>query len=422
MKAGDGPCDPVYDWMDASGGTQRCLSDDSNTYVSLPTGRTFTFYGNEYNGLYLGSNGHVTFGSGWSKWTGPIPNPALPNNGIYAFSTDLNPASCGQGTIYTDYLDGRYFVIQFDQVEHYPDGYPETFEIILDLDTGKVTIQFMTVSDPSEALVGVENADGTEATQYAYADPVLIADGVAVDFYPAFSTPPPTGDPGELEGIVADAATGDPIEGAAVEAEAFTGGELFSYTTDASGSYSDTLCADWYTMTVTAPGYHPSAEVRTAVVSGTLTVQDFDLERTEADLWADATGPDTATAGAYLTYTLDFGSLGPDIAPFGEAALGLSPWVEYVRSSEGSYDEVERWWTWGHFDVASGYTGTATVVVQVTETVPVGEEVCSIGGFQALGEGAPQDPDAENNTFQVCTAIEGGLHYVYLPIVVKVTP
>jgi hypothetical protein len=114
MKAGDGPCDPVYDWMDASGGTVRCLSDDSHAYVSLPAGRTFTFYGNEYNGLYLGSNGHVTFGSGWHKWSGSVPNPALPNNGIYAFSTDLNPASCSQGTIYTDFLDDRYFVVQFD--------------------------------------------------------------------------------------------------------------------------------------------------------------------------------------------------------------------------------------------------------------------------------------------------------------------
>jgi hypothetical protein len=278
----------------------------------------------------------------------------------------------------------------------------------------------MTVSDPSGVVVGVENADGTEATQYAYGDPVLIADSVAVDFHPAFSTPPPTGDPGELEGAVTDGDTGDPIEGAAVEAVAFTGGEVFSYTTSAGGTYSDTLCADWYTMTATAPGYHPSVEVRTAVVSGTLTVQDFELERTEADLWGGAIGPATAEAGAYLTYTLDFGSLGPDVAPYGEAALGLSPWVEYVRSSGGSYDEVERWWTWGHFDVASGYAGTASVVVQVTETVPVGEEVCSIGGFQALGEEAPQDPDAGNNTFEVCTVVEGGLHYVYLPVVVKV--
>jgi subtilisin family serine protease len=422
IKAGGGPCDPVYEWMDASSGTPHCLSDDSYTLVSLPDGRTFTFYGSEYSNLYVGSNGHVTFGSGWERWSGPVPDPAQPNNGIYAFSTDLNPDGCSQGTIYTNYLEDRYFVVQFDEVEHYPDGYPETFEIILDLDTGKVTIQFMTVSNSREAVVGVENADGTEATQYAYADPVLIADGVAVDFYPAFGTPPPTGEPGALEGTVADAGTGEPIEGATVAAVAFTGGEVFSYTTGASGTYSDTLCADWYAMTATAAGYHPSEEVQATVVSGTLTVQDFELERTEADLWSEAMGPATATAGAYLTYTLGFGSLGPDVAPYGEAALELSPWVEYVSSSGGSYDEVEGWWTWAISDVASGYSGTATVVVQVTETVPVGEEVCSGGGFQAQGAGAPQDPDPENNTFDVCTVLEGGFHHIYLPLVAKDTP
>jgi hypothetical protein len=52
----------------------------------------------------------------------------------------------------------------------------------------------------------------------------------------------------------------------------------------------------------------------------------------------------------------------------------------------------------------------------------VGEEVCSIGAFQAVGEGAPQDPDLENNSFEVCTAIEGGFHYVYLPVVIRNTP
>jgi hypothetical protein len=173
-------------------------------------------------------------------------------------------------------------------------------------------------------------------------------------------------------------------------------------------------------MTGTAAGYHPNAEVQATVLSGTLAVQDFELERMEADLWADGIGPVTATAGAYLTYTLDFGSLGPEVAPYGEAALELSPWVEYVSSSEGSYDEVEGWWTWGIPDVASGYSGTAMVVVQLTDTVPLGEEVCSSGGFQAQGEGTPQDPDLGNNTFEVCTVVEGSLHHIYLPVVVKV--
>jgi hypothetical protein len=292
------------------------------------------------------------------------------------------------------------------------------------METGKVTIQFLTVSDPSQVVVGVENADGTEATQYAYDDPVLIADDVAVDFYPAFGTPPPTGDLGDIEGIVTDLDTGDPIHGATVNALAFSGGEVFTFTTDATGFYSGTLCADWYSMTASAAGYRPSAEVQTAVYSGTLTVQDFELELGEADLYVNATGTATATAGALLTYTLDYGSLGPDTAPYTEVGIGLSPWVEYVSSSGGSYDDVEHWWTWGHFDTTSGFSNTATVVVRVTDTITPGETISSNGGYQAFGDNAPTDPDESNNFFEIPTFIEleEVYYHIYLPIVVRGAP
>jgi subtilisin family serine protease len=415
------PCGPTFDWIDITAtGQVHNLADDANQYVSLG-GPTFSFYGLDYNALYLGSNGFVTFGSGSSYPGGnTIPSEFPPNNAIYAFWDDLNPAYGNQGTIYTELVDGHLFVVEFYQVEHWPNGDPETFEIVLDLDTGAILLQYLQVSDTAWTSVGIENSDGTTGLSYAFHDPAVPADALAVVFYPVTGAHPDQQGMGGLGGTVTEAGTGDPVAGATVAAVALTGGEVFSYTTGASGAYSDTLCADWYTMTATAAGYHPNAEVQATVLSGTLAVQDFELERMEADLWADGIGPVTATAGAYLTYTLDFGSLGPEVAPYGEAALELSPWVEYVSSSEGSYDEVEGWWTWGIPDVASGYSGTAMVVVQLTDTVPLGEEVCSSGGFQAQGEGTPQDPDLGNNTFEVCTVVEGSLHHIYLPVVVKV--
>ncbi len=277
MLTSNDMCDPpVFDWLDATGGDELCLGDDSYTSVPLPSGQSFTFYGNTYSSLWVGSNGFVTFGMGWNKWSGPIPDPAMPNNGIYGFSMDLNPAGCSQGSIYTDYLDDRHFVIQFDAVEHYPSGDPETFEIILDLQTGLVVIQLLTVSDPTEAVVGVENADGSEATQYAYADPDLIADLVRIEFYPVFGTPPPTG-PGEVQGIVSDAATSLPIEGATVYAVASGGGDPFEFTTGPGGDYAGQLCPDTYTMMAEAAGYHPSGEVEVEVSAAETTLQDFVL-------------------------------------------------------------------------------------------------------------------------------------------------
>jgi hypothetical protein len=282
MQTGDDMCEPpVYDWLDATGGDARCLSDDSYHYITFPEELEFTFYGTTYSSYYLGSNGFISFGSGHNKWSGPIPDPALPNNAIYGFSTDLNPASCSQGTIYTDYLFDRYYVIQFDAVEHYPSGDPETFEIILDMDTGQVIVQIMTVSDPSEAVVGVENADGSEATQYAYADPDLIKDEAVVLFNPAYGTPPLTG-PGDVEGVVTDSSTGDPIVGATVSAES-SGGNTFEFTTGSGGEYGGPLCPDTYTMQAAAAGYDPSGEVPVEILAAQTTIQDFELDPAGGD-------------------------------------------------------------------------------------------------------------------------------------------
>jgi uncharacterized repeat protein (TIGR01451 family) len=304
-------------------------------------------------------------------------------------------------------------------VEHYPSGDPETFQIVLDLYTGKVTIQFQTVSDASEAVVGVENADGSEATQYAYADPVLIADSVAVDFYPMFSTPPPTGDPGELAGAVTDADSGLPLDGATVEALAFTTGELFSYQTGATGAYSDTLCADWYTLTVSAPGYHASDPTRATVVSGTLTTQDFVLEPMGADLWLDKTGPLTTTPGAYLTYTLSFGSTGPQLVPQAEVWDALPQGLTYVTST-GTYSPAAHAVGWQWADVSAGFSMTVELVVQVSPTITVGQEVCNEAQFVALGEPPVSDPEGGNNLDTACTYIGHQPSYrIYLPLVSK---
>ena len=340
-RTADGACGPAFNWMDATGGTARNLGDDANTNVALPTGRSFTFYGTNYNAIYVGSNGIITFGVGDSKWSGPIPDPATPNNGIYAFSTDLNPANGSQGTIYTQYLDDRYFVIEWYQVQHYPNGNPETFEIILDLDTNQVMIQYLTVSNPVDTVSGVENSSGTEATQYAYSDPTLIADNTAVTFYPQFGTPPPSGGAGELLGLVIDADTSAPIAGATVSAVAYTGGALFTYTTDISGTYTAPLCADWYTTTAEAVGYDPVLDVSATVVSGTQTVQDFTL----TPICIACSGVDfswtpiTPTVGEVISFTaVASGSLPITYTwDFGDGGIGSGADVTYIFTDTGTY-------------------------------------------------------------------------------------
>ena len=298
----DGECGPQFDWVDATDGTEWPITWLDLQYVGLPPGGTFTFYGNTYNGIYINSHGIVTFEPGFTDMGSSIPDPAKPNNAIYAFSTFLNPGEDfeGGGNIYTKYVDSRYFVIEWHEVVHWVNRDPETFEIILDLFTNRIKLQYLIVSNATGVLAGVENSTGSEATLYAYDDPGMFTNNTAVEFYPWFGPPPPSGGAGEMLGVVTDAYTDLPIEGALVTAEAYTTVETFTFTTGLTGAYSASLCADWYDVMAEASGYEPSVKVRASVYSGTQTIQDFVLTPQIAPTAITITG--TAEGWIYTPY------------------------------------------------------------------------------------------------------------------------
>jgi hypothetical protein len=156
---------PQYAWIDAtSGGTIVAGADDAYQYVELPF--SFEFYGEEYDGLYVSSNGYVSFGAGYFEYeNGCIPSTVAPNNAIYAFWDDLYPTGGGNGSVYVKQVDASTFVIEWHGVVHIGGSYPETFEIVL-RDDDSITLQYQSVSSAGSATVGVENASGTQAKQY----------------------------------------------------------------------------------------------------------------------------------------------------------------------------------------------------------------------------------------------------------------
>ena len=157
--------DTAYNWIDAtSGGTIVADGDDTYEYVSLPF--TFDFYGNTYNGLYVSSNGFVSFGSGYTTYSnGCIPSTGTPNNAIYAFWDDLVPTGGSNGNVYVKQIDDDTFVIEWYQVRKYGTSDYQTFEIVLRSDHS-ITLQYQSVSNTDSATVGVENSTGTLAQQY----------------------------------------------------------------------------------------------------------------------------------------------------------------------------------------------------------------------------------------------------------------
>ncbi len=309
LRKSTAPCGPTFSWIDiTSSGQPYYLSDDASVWVSI--GDPFPFYGNAYNSLYIGSNGQVVFGtSTGAGWPGgnAIPSTFAPNNAIYAFWDDLHPANGSQGTIYTQRVDGHLFVIEFYQVQHYPGGNPETFEVILDLDSGTILLQYLTVNDARQTSVGIENANGTAGLLYAFHNPSLLTDGLALAFYPVQGEHPAEQGWGILSGTVTVSGTGVPVAGVSVRAEAPAGRGVFTATTVAGGIYSLTLCADRYTVTASAAGYFPSDQVRTSVYSGSTTLLNLALEplltcnpvRLAGFSWE----PPTPTAGLPLTFT-----------------------------------------------------------------------------------------------------------------------
>ena len=81
-------------------------------------------------------------------------------------------------------------VIEFAQVQHSPSGDPETFEVVLDPADDSILVQYQTVSQANNALVGVENAGGSRALRYSYANQPPITPGLAVKFTPFTGQPP----------------------------------------------------------------------------------------------------------------------------------------------------------------------------------------------------------------------------------------
>jgi uncharacterized repeat protein (TIGR01451 family) len=174
---------PLYDWIDATGGTAYPLDDDASSgLITLP--QPFTYFGVGYTSLRINSNGYIYFGPNtYNVAHMVLPFEGRPNNDAMAFGEDLNPAGGTQGMIYALAV-GNLFVIQWDEVEHWASGFPETFEIILNLDTGEITYQYHTLSWPDFSTVGLENDLGSVGKMYSYANSANLTNGRAVRYTP----------------------------------------------------------------------------------------------------------------------------------------------------------------------------------------------------------------------------------------------
>lgn len=197
-------------------GVLDLTGDDQVAEVALPF--PVWFYGQVYETAYVDTNGLVTFlAPEWSAW-GPSTIPSAytwgaSNAAVYAFWDDLNVDSLASvRTGLVGAAPERQFVIEWESVTAWSDpSFRISVQVVLS-ETGEVAILFdgidsLPEEQGADAVVGIENEDGTDALPYSQFTASLV-DGNGVLF-----TPPA---PGTISGVVTEAGTGNPVENAQV--------------------------------------------------------------------------------------------------------------------------------------------------------------------------------------------------------------
>jgi hypothetical protein len=142
---------------DPSGGTPLTLSDDGSVLVTLSDEATVTLYGVEYGGVYVGSNGYLTFtGADTDHSETLIDHFDQPR--IAALFDDLNPSSAG--TVSWQQLDDR-FVVTWEGVPEYLITGANTFQIEMFFD-GSIAISYLSVT-AADGIIGLSAGDGLPA-------------------------------------------------------------------------------------------------------------------------------------------------------------------------------------------------------------------------------------------------------------------
>ncbi|WP_120796899.1 S8 family serine peptidase [Thiocapsa rosea] len=155
----------VFDWQDISTtGTELSLTDDS---VAGPITFDFNYYGLDYTGLYVSSNGVLYFGTPSANFI----NQTIPgdNDGANTFIAplwdDLYPSPGGVYYQVFGTNPNRQLVVQWHNITLYGGSITGSFQVILDESDGSILFQYLDTdfADTSrnhgaDATIGLQRA------------------------------------------------------------------------------------------------------------------------------------------------------------------------------------------------------------------------------------------------------------------------
>jgi len=178
---------PTYNWIDIIG-TGTYWDPDDDDYTEVPIGFTFNFYGVDYDTVFIGSNGYLTFDGGDYEYDNFVfPSIGLPR--IAPFFDDLLKQEVDSGVYYETIgtAPNRMFVVTWyieDHFDFFGEGYGSpntvTFQVILYEGSNEIKFQYqdVTFGDSrwdygASATVGINKGDGITAVQYSNNEAVL---------------------------------------------------------------------------------------------------------------------------------------------------------------------------------------------------------------------------------------------------------
>ncbi len=177
---------PVFEWIaidstqTVNQGVSLDLLDNQTVTVDLPF--TFRYYNADYNQISISSNGWIAMGDQTDDdWTNSsIPDDDGPQAMVAGLWDDLDPGNDGEPSDIYYYYDevNHRFIVEYFQVEHWPSGYHETFEIIL-LDPiynetptgdGEIIVQYLVEMQQTNNTLGIENFSEDVGIEYFFND------------------------------------------------------------------------------------------------------------------------------------------------------------------------------------------------------------------------------------------------------------
>ncbi|GAB2464101.1 carboxypeptidase regulatory-like domain-containing protein [Xylanimonas ulmi] len=403
--------------------------DDVTGSIALPF--AFSFYGKTYSTGYLTSNGHLNFLAATSSYSnGAIPAAAAPNAAIYPFWDDLYlDADAGVYTASTTVDGVAAFTIEWRNVRKYsPNTDRLNFSVTL-LADGRIILGYGALTDTStahgdSATVGIENAEGTVASQYSLNAPVL-HEGLTI----TYDLPPQ----GTVAGTIKDYNTKAPVAGATVTATS-ADGDVKDATTAADGTYELLLFEGRWTVEVSASGYEGASKA-VAIAEGSPKTFNAQLKAGQLAVSTTAINANLAIGGSVsrnvrvtnngsAPVEVNLGASGDEFAMLGStssASQGVIKGVEgkatvakTAGSKFGAAAEAKPGSGLTTNGKASKLAGSATSVTPAAPVIPAGEVTLTHSTSQNIVTGnaaaCPGGPTQWLRTFTLADfGISGGL-------------